>query len=136
MSGNKLSLELFTDVLRDILSVGRSDVEVVLERFSEKQLLSSEHTTDVMQVLTAKHVQTVFLIWAKFQNKDNLTEYGPVISKATHNVMQYWDSGHLPENYTEIKTILQPIAEDLVDEIEEEAYIYFSALANTLCDLK
>lgn len=136
MSGNKLSLELFTDVLRDILSVGRSDVEVVLERFSEKQLLSSEHTTDVMQVLTAKHVQTVFLIWAKIQNKDNLTEYGPVISKATHNVMQYWESGRFPENYTEIKTILQPIAEDLVDEIEEEAYIYFSALANTLCDLK
>jgi hypothetical protein len=99
-------------------------------------LLSSEHTTDVMQVLTAKHIQTVFLIWAKIQNKDNLTEYGPVISKATYNVMQYWESGRLPENYTEIKTILQPIAEDLVDEIEEETYIYFSALASTLCDLK
>ena len=134
MSHCKLSLELFADLLRDIIFTGYSDVEYVLENFREKQLLSSEHTTDITLVLRVKHIQTVFLHWAKLQQGNH--DFSKVLSQATHSVLHYRDTERLPDNYTETKAILQAITGDFIDEVEEESFIYFSVIASTFCVLK
>ena len=134
MSHCKLSLEIFADLLRDIIFTGYSDVEYVLENFTEKQLLSSEHTTDIKLVLRVKHIQSVFLLWVKLQQGNH--DFSKVLSQATHSVLHYRDTERLPDNYKETKAILQAIVGDFIDEIEEESFIYFSVIASTFCVLK
>jgi hypothetical protein len=135
MVAKKLSLATFMLILRETLSAGHSDAENIVESLVEKGSLPS--TIEVPRILRAKHIQSVFCSWIYFQDdEEEVANYKSAIDKATKSVLDFWNSGVLPEGYEKMKSIFKSQIDDSVDEIEEESIIYFSAVASTICNLE